>query len=156
MSSFRLFRNTQTPPRPHRFPLQYVRLLPAPSLLQTAEAGEAIQERNTRLARARQADRSALHAQALTNIAMARERLDKLIIKADSVALDKELETAMDAATKAVFGAETLRDMTATVYVQRHGGLDTYTTSRSPFECCSCRVGYRLSGGAVLVVHDID
>ena len=91
-------------------------------MLQTAEAGEAIQERNTRLARARQADRSALHAQALTNIAMARERLDKLIIKADSVALDKELETAMDAATKAVFGAETLRDMTATVCVQRHGG----------------------------------
>ena len=103
-------------------PLQYVSPLPAPTSLQTAEAGEAIQERNTRLARARQADRSALHAQALTNIAMARERLDKLIIKADSVALDKELETAMDAATKAVFGAETLRDMTATVYVQRHGG----------------------------------
>jgi hypothetical protein len=68
------------------------------------------------------ADRSALHAQALTNIAMARERLDKLVVKADSVALDKELEAAMDAATKAVFGAETLRDMTATAYVQCAAG----------------------------------
>ncbi len=84
-------------------------------MAQVSEAAGAISERNTRIARTQLADRSAQHALALTNIAMARDRLDKLIQKAETVDFDKDLEAAMDAATKAVFGAETLRDMTTTM-----------------------------------------
>ena len=85
--------------------------------VQVSEAYEAITERNTRISRSKLADRSAQHALALTNIAMARERLDKLLVKAEAVEFDREMEAAMDAATKAVYGAETLRDMTTTAYV---------------------------------------
>ena len=52
---------------------------------------------------------------------MARERLDKLSGKAEGVAFDPELEAAMDVANKAVFGAETLRDMTAGMMYEERG-----------------------------------
>ncbi len=46
-------------------------------------------------------------------IAMARARLDKLLSKIQGLDFDETLEAATDAALKAVFAAETLRDMTS-------------------------------------------
>jgi hypothetical protein len=116
---------------------------------QAAEALQAVRQSLERLDRERKAEQSALHAQAFTNIQMAKDRLRKIVDKAEELDLSEQLEAPIDDATKAVLGAETYKEMTAEKCVLRllHACRDVMTRAhallcrrrlcvrRSP--CCS-------------------
>jgi hypothetical protein len=75
-------------------------------------------------------------AQSLTMIAMARARLDKLLPKIQGLDFDETLEAATDAALKAVFAAETLRDMTSS-RLSAITHLSVYMSYASPHSLCA-------------------
>lgn len=84
---------------------------------QVTEALTSVRERNERLKREQQAATSQQQAEALTTIAMARDRLNKLSERAEGLDCDDEaFDTVHDAATKAVIAAEMYRDMTKSGY----------------------------------------